>query len=136
MSNPRNPALESSERSPNPENLFAALSSEELNSKEKKYGYLRRIFVDPADIDQYIAEMNANQDLDMRVKDVKALVLILDCFKYDLPKYLEKFGKRMSNLKETERAVSGAMESIQHPIIKGRLMVTHARITKAVRAAE
>ena len=136
MSNPRNPALESSERSPNPENLFAALSSEELNSKEKKYGYLRRIFVDPADIDQYIAEMNANQDLDMRVKDVKALVLILDCFKYDLPKYLEKFGQRITTLRETEEPVREAAESVNHPFIKGRLMATHARITKAVRAAE
>ncbi len=136
MSNPRNPALESSEQSPNPENLFAALSSEELNSKEKKYGYLRRIFVDPADIDQYIEEMNANPDLDKKEKDMRALVLILDDFKNHLPKYLEKFGQRITTLRETEEPVREAAESVNHPFIKGRLMATHARITKAVRAAE
>lgn len=93
--------------SQNPVHLLKELETRETD--QKRNNYLRSIFIDPTDVDQFLADMDADEELDLSKKQITKLKGMLEGFKvYLKEEYLPQTGERIQRFDEKLKEVTAA----------------------------
>ena len=137
MSNTPNTTPESPEQQIDVQSLLTELES--LDTEQKTYNYLRTVFIDPLDVDQFITDLSVKDGKykNLNFRQVKLLIGTLTGFKTHLLKYLKSSGKRIQKMEE--RNIANASELAEHAgetELEEKLQKTRRRISKAMKFAK
>jgi len=122
--------------SQNPDAAEMLNSLSEMDGDQRKFNYLRSIFIDVKDVDEYIRYLDVDEEIDLTRKQIKTLKGQLEEFKVYLRGYLENTGKRIGRLGEMVKISSAKMGNSElTPEEVDRISHTRRRVAKAMRAA-
>lgn len=90
--------MESPRSQPDPQHLLNELDA--INVDEKKFVHLRNIFLEVADVDEYIQFLDTDEEIDLTRRQIKILKTVLEGFKVYLMNYLKRTGKSIEKFDE------------------------------------
>ncbi|MBU1954127.1 hypothetical protein KKH03_04100 [Patescibacteria group bacterium] len=85
-------------QNPDPAKLLQNL--EALDTDQKKFNLLRNIFVEEADVNEYIQYLDTDEDIDLTRRQLTGLKSTLEGFKVYLKQYLQQTGERIGRFDE------------------------------------
>ena len=91
---------------PDPVNLLQTLS--DLSTDQKKYNHLRDLFLEEADVDEYINYLDTDEEIDLTRRQLTQLKAALEGYKVYLKDYLKETGERIGRFDERLKQTSEA----------------------------
>jgi|GEM_PF-4971075 len=85
-------------QNPDPVQLLKDLES--MDTDQKKFNHLRDIFIEEADVDEYVQYLDTDEEIDLTGEQLAGLKATLAGFKVYLKRYLEKSAGRIGSLDE------------------------------------
>lgn len=127
--------MEAPGQHPDPVELLQTLQN--FNKDQEKYNHLRTLFIEVADVDEYINFLDTDEDIELTRKQIKGLKEVLEGFKVYLKGYLEQTGERIGRFDEKLKK-SG--EEIVNPELTpeevDKIAHTRKRVAKAMQIAK
>lgn len=119
-----------------PDPLKLVESLEGLGTDRKKYTYLRALFLEESDVDEYVQFLNTNGKIDLTEKQLTGLKGILEGYKVYLQGYLEQAGERIGRfderLKQTAEVMANPNSTLEEA---GKIAHTRNRVAQAIQIA-
>lgn len=132
---PDAPTMETPEHNIDPRQFLQTLAG--LDTDQKKYNYLRTVFIDPADVDEYVQDLDANEELDLTKRQITQLKSALEGFKVYLREYLKQSGERIGRFEQRDEENLDALKKhVAEPEVQEKLFKTRRRISKAMQFAQ
>lgn len=88
-------------QNPDPVKLLQVL--EGMDTDKKKFIHLRNLFLEEADVDEYVQYLDTDGDIDLTKRQLTKLKVVLDGYKGYLKEYLERTGKSLEKFDERFR---------------------------------
>jgi hypothetical protein len=124
-------------QNPDPVELLKDLEHPTMDTARKKYSHLRDLFLEEADVDEYIEYLDTDEDIDLTRKQLAGLKATLAGFKVYLKRYLEKSAERIGSLGERLKKTG---EEIVNPDLTpeevDEIAHTRKRVAKAMQIAK
>jgi hypothetical protein len=126
---------ESIVNNPDPVKLLNDL--ETLETDQKKWNYLRKVFLEDADLDEYIRNLDIDEELDLSRKQLTRLKSTLEGYRVYLQEYLEKTGAR---IRRFEAKLKQSVEDLANPDLTpeevDKIAHTRKRVAQAMQIAK
>lgn len=129
------PSQEELSKNPDPVELFGDLNV--LDSEQKRFNYLRDIFLEENDVAAYIQQIDNDGDIDLSQEQLIMLTDILGGYMPYLRGYLERTGERIRRLDERFKVNAEEMEGPDlTPEELEKIVHTRTRLLKAMQIAD
>jgi len=124
-------------QNPDPVKLLQALENPAMDTDQKKFNYLRGLFLEEADVDEYIQYLDTDEEIDLTGKQLTKLKGALQSFKVYLKPYLEKSAERIGRFDER---LKKSVEELANPELTpeevDQIAHTRRRVAKAMQIAK
>lgn len=121
----------------NPDPIQLLNDLEALETDQKKWNHLRDIFLEEADLDEYLRYLDTNEELDLTRKQLTRMKATLEGYRVYLQEYLEKTGERIGRF---DARLKQSAEDLAAPDLTpeevDRIAHTRKRVARAMRIAK
>jgi hypothetical protein len=120
-----------------PSQLLKDLEAFSMDTDQKKFNYLRELFLEETDVDEYIQYLDTDQNIDLTKKQLTRLKADLKRFKVYLRDYLQKTAGRIGRF---DQRLKKTVEEISNPALTpeqiDKIAHTRKKVARAMRIVE